>query len=134
VKIRVYPGAPGSGFAFDSLVAGSAIPNEFIPAVELGLREAASSGWPPGCPIEDVRIELYDGSYHDVDSSETAFKIAANLAFQDAVKNAGPVGDMFDDDASPVMQPRHPTPAPRNSAISLPEPDDAVDDNGNSSR
>jgi elongation factor G len=112
VRIRVYPGQPGSGFAFDNHVVGEAIPREFIPAIELGLREAASAGVPDGCPVEDVRI-------------------AAITAFQDAVRNAGPVVDRFDDDtASPVRQPRHPVPAPRDSAVALPEPDDTVDDNG----
>jgi elongation factor G len=131
VRIRVYPGQPGSGFAFDNHIVGGAIPREFIPAIELGLREAASAGVPDGCPVEDVRIEVKDGSYHDIDSSEAAFKVAAIMAFQDAVRNAGPVVDRFDDDTgSPVRQPRHPVPAPRDSAVALPEPDDTVDDNG----
>jgi len=109
VKIHIYPGQPASGFVFENLIIPGAIPKELIPAVEQGLREAATVGVPTGYPVEDVRVELDDGSYHDVDSSETAFRFAATMAFQDAVKNAGPIIDTFNDDhASFVMEPRHP--------------------------
>jgi len=129
VKIRIHPGQPASGFVFENRLFAGAIPKEFIPAVEQGLREAATAGVPPGCPVEDVRVELDDGSYHDVDSSEAAFRMAAAMAFRDAVKNAGPVVDSFDDDhAAFVTEPRHPLPAPRDSAIALPEPEDGPED------
>ena len=85
VKIRIYPGQPGSRFRFENQIFGGVIPKEFIPSVEQGLREAAAAGYPAGCPVTEVRVELVDGSYHDVDSSETAFRIAAAMAFQDAV-------------------------------------------------
>ena len=86
-------------------------------------------------PCRNVRVELVDGSYHDVDSSETAFRFAAAIAFQDAVKNAGPIVDMFDDDLeSFVTEPRHPVPTPRDSAISLPEPDDFTEDDSDLNR
>ena len=128
VKIRIYPGQPASGFVFENQITPGAIPTEFIPAVEEGLRVAATEGVPTGCPVEDVRVELDDGSYHDVDSSETAFRLAAAMAFQDAVRNAGPIVDRFDDDAaSGVTQPRRPVPAPPDSAVTLPEPDESTD-------
>ena len=135
VKIRIYPGEPASGFVFENQIIPGAIPNEFISAVEQGLRDAATLGVPEGCPVEDVRVELDDGSYHHVDSSETAFRLAAAMAFQDAVKNAEPIVDSFDDDhASFVTEPRHPMPAPRDSAIALPEPDGAIEDDSNLKR
>jgi elongation factor G len=74
------------------------IPATFIPAIEIGLREAAGFGLLPGHPVYDVRVELVDGSYHDADSSEMAFKIAAAMAFLDALRNAGPIVDSLDDD------------------------------------
>ena len=135
VKIHIYPGQPASGFVFENQMMPGAIPTEFIPAVERGLREAATAGVPTGCPVEDVRVELDDGSYHDVDSSETAFRLAATMAFQDAVKNAGPIVDTFDDDrASFVLESRHPVPAPRDASIALPEPDEAIEDDSNLNR
>jgi translation elongation factor EF-G len=109
VKIHIYPGQPASGFVFENQILPGAIPRKFIPAVEQGLGEAAAVGVPTGCPVEDVRVVLDDGSYHDVDSSETAFRLASAMAFQDAVKNAGLIVDGFDDDpAAFVMEPRHP--------------------------
>jgi hypothetical protein len=119
----------------ENQIVGGAIPKKFIPAVEQGLREAATVEVPTGWPVEDVRVELNDGSYHDVDSSETAFRLAATIAFQDAVKNAGPIVDTFDDDhASFVTEPRHPVPAPRDSAITLPEPDGSTEDDSGLNR
>ncbi|MBI3400342.1 MAG: elongation factor G [Acidobacteria bacterium] len=91
VKIRLYPGEPGSGYVFDNEVTQGSIPKEFIKPVDEGIKEALTRGVLAGYPIDDVRIELYDGSYHDVDSSEMAFKIAGSMAFQDAAKKARPV-------------------------------------------
>jgi len=90
-KIHVYPGEPGSGYVFENKITGGAIPREFIKPVDEGIKEALTRGVLAGYPIDDVRVELYDGSYHDVDSSEMAFKIAGSMAFQDAAKKAKPV-------------------------------------------
>ena len=90
-KIHLYPGEPGTGYVFENETAGGSIPREFIKPIEEGIREALTRGVLAGYPIDDVRIELYDGSYHDVDSSEMAFKIAGSMAFQDAAKKAKPV-------------------------------------------
>jgi elongation factor G len=90
-KIHLFPGEPGTGFVFENEIVGGAIPREFIKPIEDGIREALTRGVLAGYPIDDVRIELYDGSYHDVDSSEMAFKIAGSMAFQDAAKKAKPV-------------------------------------------
>ena len=91
VKIRVSPKAPGEGFEFINSIVGGAIPKEFIPKVEDGIREAMESGPIAGYQVVDVAVELYDGSYHEVDSSEMAFKIAASMAFREAAKKANPV-------------------------------------------
>jgi elongation factor G len=91
VKIHLYPGEPGSGYVFENETTGGSIPNEFIKPIDQGIQEALTRGVLAGYPIDDVRIELYDGSYHDVDSSEMAFKIAGSMAFQDAAKRATPV-------------------------------------------
>jgi elongation factor G len=90
-KIHLYPGEPGTGYLFENKIVGGAIPKEFIKPVDQGIREALTRGVLAGYPVDDVRIELYDGSYHDVDSSEMAFKIAGSMAFQDAAKKAKPV-------------------------------------------
>jgi elongation factor G len=90
-KIHVYPGEPGTGYIFENEIVGGAIPKEFIKPIDEGIREALTRGVLAGYPIDDVRVELYDGSYHDVDSSEMAFKIAGSMAFQDAAKKAKPV-------------------------------------------
>jgi elongation factor G len=90
-KIHLYPGEPGTGYVFENKIVGGAIPKEFIKPVDEGIKEALTRGVLAGYPIDDVRIELYDGSYHDVDSSEMAFKIAGSMAFQDAAKRAKPV-------------------------------------------
>src|SRR6516165_10585011 len=79
-KIHVYPGAPGTGYLFENRIVGGAIPKEYIKPVDEGIREALTRGVLAGYPIDDVRVELYDGSYHDVDSSEMAFQIAAKRA------------------------------------------------------
>jgi elongation factor G len=90
-KIHLYPGEPGTGYVFENKIVGGSIPREFIKPVDEGIKEALTRGVLAGYPIDDVRIELYDGSYHDVDSSEMAFKIAGSMAFQDAAKKARPV-------------------------------------------
>ena len=91
VKIKVYPREPGSGFEFKSTIVGGSIPKEYIPKIEDGIRDAMSTGPLAGYQIMDVGVELYDGSYHEVDSSEMAFKIAATMAFREAAKKAKPV-------------------------------------------
>jgi elongation factor G len=90
-KIRLFPRDPGTGYEFVNEIVGGAIPKEFIKPIDQGIQEALTRGVLAGYPIDDVRIELYDGDYHDVDSSEMAFKIAGSLAFQDAAKKAAPV-------------------------------------------
>lgn len=91
VYLRVEPQPPGKGFEFDNAIKGGSIPREYIPAVEKGVREATESGSLAGYPIVDVKVTLLDGSYHDVDSSEIAFKIAGSMAFKSAVSKASPV-------------------------------------------
>ncbi len=91
VWIRLFPLAPGTGYQFENKTVGGSIPREFIKPIDQGIQEALTRGILAGYPIDDVRIEVFDGSYHDVDSSEMAFKIAGSLAFQDAAKKAGPV-------------------------------------------
>jgi elongation factor G len=91
VKIHLFPGEPGSGYVFENEIKGGAIPKEYIKPVDEGIKEALTRGVLAGYPIDDVRIELYDGTYHEVDSSEMAFKIAGSMAFQDAAKKARPV-------------------------------------------
>jgi elongation factor G len=90
-KIHLFPGEPGTGYIFENKTTGGSIPKEFIKPIDQGIQEALTRGILAGFPIDDVRIELYDGSYHDVDSSEMAFKIAGSMAFQDAAKKARPV-------------------------------------------
>jgi elongation factor G len=90
VVINLYPN-PGNGFEFESKIKGGAIPSEFIPSVEKGMVEALASGVKAGYPMVDVKVELIDGSYHEVDSSEMAFKIAGSMAIQEAAKRAKPV-------------------------------------------
>ncbi len=83
--------APGEGFDFVNKIKGGSIPSEFIPAVEKGVEEALTNGVKAGYPMVDVRVTLTDGKYHDVDSSEIAFKVAGSLALQEAAKRAKPV-------------------------------------------
>ena len=90
VWIEFTPNEEGKGFEFENAIVGGVVPREFIPAVEKGLVEAMANGVLAGYPIVDVKAKLYDGSYHDVDSSETAFKIAASLALKEAAKSAQP--------------------------------------------
>jgi elongation factor G len=91
VVLRLEPGAPSSGVVFENKVVGGKIPKEFIPAVEKGVREAAEGGVLAGYPVTDVAVYLTDGSSHDVDSSEMAFKMAGSLGFKQAVHQGGPV-------------------------------------------
>ena len=91
VKIKLYPREPGEGFEFKSTIVGGSIPKEYIPKIEDGIRDAMNTGPLAGYQIMDVGVELYDGSYHEVDSSEMAFKIAATMAFREAAKKAKPV-------------------------------------------
>ena len=90
VKIKVEPN-PGKGYEFVNAVQGGAIPKEYIPAVDAGIQGAMLSGVLAGYPVVDVKVTLYDGSYHEVDSSEMAFKIAGSIAFKEAMKKADPV-------------------------------------------
>ena len=90
-KVKIRPLERGEGFKFENNVKGGAIPQEFISPIEKGVKEAIDRGVIAGFPIVDVAVELYDGSYHDVDSSEMAFKMAGSMAFQEAVKQANPV-------------------------------------------
>lgn len=91
VYIEIEPQEAGKGFEFENKIVGGAIPREYVPAVEKGLKEAADRGILAGYPVVDIKAILYDGSYHEVDSSEMAFKIAGSMAFKDAAKNARPV-------------------------------------------
>lgn len=81
----------GGGFEFVNEIKGAAIPQEFIPAIEKGVKEAMDGGVIAGYPIVDVQVTVYDGSFHDVDSSEAAFKVAGSMAFKSGVKNAKPI-------------------------------------------
>ena len=90
VKIRVEPNEPGKGYEFVNAVVGGAIPKEYIPAVDAGIQGAMASGVMAGYPVVDVKVTLFDGSYHEVDSSEMAFKIAGSMAFKEACKKANP--------------------------------------------
>jgi elongation factor G len=89
-KIEISP-APGEGYVFENDITGGTIPKEFIKPIETGIKEALERGVLAGYPMVDVKVRLYDGSFHDVDSSEMAFKIAGSMAFQDAAKKASPV-------------------------------------------
>ncbi len=91
VKIRLLPGARGSGYVFENHIAGDAIPMEYSKAIDDGIRESLTSGVLRGYPVDDVRVELYDGSFHDADSSEMTFRMAGSMAFRDAAKKAGPM-------------------------------------------
>ncbi|MET0976744.1 MAG: elongation factor G [Leifsonia sp.] len=88
--INLEPSGPGEGYEFLDKIVGGRIPREFIPAVDLGIQEAMESGVLAGYPVVDIRVELVDGSYHDVDSSEMAFKVAGSMAFKEGMKRAKP--------------------------------------------
>jgi len=91
VKIKIEPQEPGTGYEFVNAIVGGVIPKEFIPAVDAGIREALDSGVLAGYPVLDIKVTLYDGSYHEVDSSEMAFKIAGSMAVREAIMKAKPV-------------------------------------------
>ncbi|MBD3272879.1 elongation factor G [Candidatus Dependentiae bacterium] len=91
VWLKLEPKERGEGFEFANKIVGGVIPREFIPGIEKGVKEAINSGIIAGYPVVDVKVEVYDGSFHDVDSSEIAFKIAASMAFKEGMKNASPV-------------------------------------------
>ena len=86
--INMYPGEPGTGFTFENKIVGGVIPKEYIPSVEKGIAEALNTGVVAGYPVLDVRVELIDGSYHDVDSSEAAFKVAGSMAIKAALRKS----------------------------------------------
>jgi elongation factor G len=90
VKITIEPNEPGKGYEFINNIVGGAIPKEYIPAVDEGIRGAMQSGVVAGYEVVDVKVTLFDGSYHEVDSSEMAFKIAGSMAFKEAMEKAGP--------------------------------------------
>jgi elongation factor G len=89
--LRLHPQEPGQGFVFENSVVGGTIPKEFINPIQKGIEEAMQGGILAGFPMVDLRIEVFDGSYHDVDSSEMAFKIAGSLGFKEGAAKAGPV-------------------------------------------
>jgi elongation factor G len=91
VVISLEPGERGSGVVFENKIVGGVIPKEFIPAVEKGIREAAESGVVAGYPVTDLKVTLFDGSFHEVDSNEMAFKMAASMAFKEGVQKGAPV-------------------------------------------
>jgi elongation factor G len=91
VVINMYPAEPGQGFVFEDRITGGTIPREYIAPTQQGIREAMETGVLAGYPMVDIRVELIDGSYHDVDSSEMAFKIAGSMAFKEAARRAGPI-------------------------------------------
>ncbi len=91
VVINMYPAEPGEGYKFENKIVGGVVPKEYIPSVDKGIQEALNSGVLAGFPVEDVRVELIDGSYHEVDSSEAAFKVAGSMAIKEALKRGKPV-------------------------------------------
>ena len=91
VKIKLEPNESGKGYEFINATVGGAIPKEYIPAVDAGIKGAMMSGILAGYPVVDCKVTLYDGSYHEVDSSEMAFKIAGSMAFKEAMRKADPV-------------------------------------------
>jgi elongation factor G len=91
VKLRIEPSGPGKGFEFENDIVGGSVPKEYIKPVESGIREAMEGGVLAGYPMVDIKATLYDGSYHEVDSNELAFKIAASMGFKEAARKASPV-------------------------------------------
>jgi elongation factor G len=91
VWLEIEPLEAGKGYEFENKIVGGVVPKEFIPAVDAGVREALTSGVLAGYPVIDVKVTLYDGSYHEVDSSEMAFKVAASIAFKEGMRKASPV-------------------------------------------
>ena len=91
VKIRMFPQEPGAGYEFVNATVGGSVPREYIGPVDQGIQGAMEAGILAGYPVVDVKVELYDGSYHEVDSSEMAFKVAASMAFKDGMRKANPI-------------------------------------------
>jgi len=91
VYLRIEPREPGDGYEFENAIVGGVVPKEYIPAVDKGVQEQLQNGVIAGYPVVDVKVTLYDGSYHDVDSSEMAFKIAGSMAFKEGALKASPV-------------------------------------------
>jgi len=91
VYLRIEPNQPGAGYEFENAIVGGTVPKEYIPAVDKGVREQMTNGVVAGFPVVDCKVTLYDGSYHDVDSSEIAFKIAGSMAFRDGAQKAKPI-------------------------------------------
>jgi elongation factor G len=91
VWLRLEPREPGSGYEFENAIVGGVVPREYIPAVDKGVQEQMENGVIGGYPVVDVKVTLYDGSYHDVDSSEMAFKIAGSMGFKEGATKASPV-------------------------------------------
>ena len=89
--INMYPQEAGKGYEFENKIVGGVVPKEYIPSIDKGIQEALNTGVLAGYPVEDVRVELIDGSYHDVDSSEAAFKVAGSMAIKDALRKSDPV-------------------------------------------
>jgi elongation factor G len=89
--LRIEPQESGAGYEFVNNIVGGVVPKEYIPAVDKGVREAMANGIVAGFPVVDVKVTLYDGSYHEVDSSEMAFKIAGSMCFKEGAKKAKPV-------------------------------------------
>ena len=89
--IEITPVEPGEGYSFENKIVGGVVPKEYIPSIDKGIQEALNTGVLAGYPVEDVRVELIDGSYHDVDSSEAAFKVAGSMAIKDALRKSDPV-------------------------------------------
>src|SRR5690606_37822136 len=88
---RSSPNEEGAGFEFENGIVGGVVPREYIPAVEAGLRDSLDNGVIAGCPLIDIKARLFDGSYHDVDSNEMAFKVAASMALKHAISKVNPV-------------------------------------------
>jgi elongation factor G len=91
VEIELSPNEPGKGFEFINAIVGGSIPKEYIPAVSAGIQEAMRNGVVAGFPVVDIKAELFDGSYHDVDSDELSFKVAGSMAFKNGSKKAKPI-------------------------------------------
>jgi elongation factor G len=88
--LNLYPQEPGAGYEFVNKIVGGVVPKEYIPSVDKGVQDCLSTGVLAGYPIVDVKVELVDGSYHDVDSNEMAFKVAASMGFKEAMRKASP--------------------------------------------
>jgi elongation factor G len=91
VVLALEPGESGSGITYENAIVGGVIPKEYLPAIEKGVKEAAEAGVLAGYPVVDIKVRLYDGSYHEVDSSDMAFKMAASMAFKEGIHKGSPI-------------------------------------------